>query len=361
MAEKKIGGSERLIYLDLLRVLSAFCMIMLHVSSPGLSAPLGSFEWLVNNVYDGVTHFCVPVFIMISGAFLLDPEREYSLGKLYKVKILRIVTAFAFWSGFYAVINAFKRNLPLGKEYILEFLTDFIMGERHLWFLFTIAFLYAITPFFRKITQDKRLTEYFLVLCVVFMFGLSNIGAFALHGRIDKISDYVNENMNIHFVLGFAFYYVAGYYFKQFSLSRSLKLVLYALAVISAVIIPVGTYYYSAKIGANFLTFYRYHSPPIGLLSVGIFVLFKDLFSGIELKSRAEKFVGFLSKYSFGIYLVHMAFVDFSYFVLKFFLSKTYLFNPVVSVPVISLAVFAVSLFVTWIISKIPVLNKYIM
>jgi len=360
MAERKIGTGERLLYLDFLRVLSAVCVVMVHVSSPGMKAYIGSLEWLNANIYDGIAHFCVPVFIMISGAFLLDPEREYSLTKLYKSKILRVVTAFVFWSGFYAVINAFKRNLPFGKKFILEFLTDFIMGERHLWFLFTIAFLYMITPFLRKITQDKRMTEYFLVLCVAFMFGLYNIGAFALHGRIDKISAYVNENINMHFVLGFTFYYVAGYYLKQFSLSRRLRILLYVMGVISAVVIPLGTYYYSVKIGANFLTFYRYHSPPIGLLSVSIFVLFKDLFSGIKSDSRTAEVVSSFSKYSFGIYLVQSAFIDFFYYIIKKVWATDYLFNPILSVPVITLAVLIISTATVWLIGKIPVLNKYI-
>ena len=125
MAEKKTSGG-RLVYLDLLRIMSVVMMVTLHISGVGMRADIGSFDWHVCNIYDGLTHICVPVFIMISGAFLLDPEREYSIKKLYKVKILRIATAFVFWSAFYAVIRACRSTLPFGKKFVLEFLTDFL-------------------------------------------------------------------------------------------------------------------------------------------------------------------------------------------------------------------------------------------
>lgn len=354
VAADKKTSSERLVYLDLLRIVSVVCMVMLHVSGTGMQAPIGSFDWHVCNIYDGITHFCVPVFVMISGAFLLDPQRDYTLKKLYKVKILRIITAFLFWSLVYAVIAAVKSNKPFGKLIVTDFVTSLLKGNFHLWFMFMIAGLYMLTPLLRKFTQDKKMTEYFLLLCGIFMFGLSNIELLSPWYEVDNIASYINEKFNMDFVFGYTFYYVAGFYFKQYSLSSKIKKLIYALGILSAVAIPLMTYYYSVAAGKNCFIFYAFQSPCMGLLSVMLFLLFKDAFSSANYSEKSLKCISFLSKNSFGVYLVHAAFVN-------AFGITCHSFNSVVSVPVLTAAVFAVSLALVWLISKIPVVNKYIM
>lgn len=355
MSKIKPVSNQRLMYLDLLRVVITFCMIMLHAASVGLDGgEIGTFTWHVCNVYDGITHICVPVFIMISGAFLLDPQKEYPLEKLYKVKILRIVTAFVFWSFVYASLKAFHRKLPFGKEFVIAFGKDFIKGEFHLWFMFTIAGLYILTPIIRKITADKKITEYFLLVCGVFMFVISNISAYSLNPTVDEVFYYVNQKLNMQFVFGYTFYYVAGCYFRFYSPSRKLKSLLYFGSLVSLVAIPLGTYYYSSTIGANYLILYGFESPFIGVLSLGTFVLFKDLFAGRNFGEKTTKVIILLSKYSFGVYLVHVVVRTYLFF-------NCYSFNPIFSVPIVAAVTFLISLVITWVIGRIPVLNKYIM
>lgn len=358
MSQTRLQKSERLVYLDLLRIVSIICMVMLHVSGVGMQSPIGSYDWHVCNVYDGITHFCVPVFAMISGAFLLDPAREYPIKKLYKVKILRIVTAFAFWSLFYAVIDAFKSHKPFGAELLTDFVMSFLKGKFHLWFMFMIAGLYMLTPLLRKFTENKKLTEYFFILCGVFMFALPNISLVSFSPNVDNVSSYINEKFNMDFVFGYTFYYVAGFYLKQHSLSKKAKTIIHFLGVLSAVAIPVLTYFFSLKYGKNYFVFYAFQSPFIALLSVWLFVLFKDLFTKKAFGEKSLKAVSFLSKYSFGVYLVHAAFID---FLSDKFAVTCSSFNSLFAVPVLSIAVFAVSLLVIYLVGKIPVLNKYIM
>ena len=63
-----------------------------------------------------------------------------------------------------------------------------------------------------------------------------------------------------------------------------------------------------------------------------------------------------LSNLCFGIYLVHDVF---NIIMAKMRIS-TVLFNPIFSVPALAAAVFVSSLLVAFIISRIPVVNKYI-
>lgn len=354
MTQTKLRINERLVYLDLLRIISVVSMVMLHISGIGMREPVGSFDWHICNIYDGITHFCVPVFVMISGAFLLDPVREYPIKKLYKVKIFRIFTAFLFWSFFYAVISAFRST----DKHLHVFVTELLKGKFHLWFMFMIAGLYMLTPLLRKFTEDKKTMEYFLVLCGVFMFVLSNISLLSPWENVDEIASYINEKFNMDFVFGYTFYYVAGFYLKQYSLPRKLKTTLHILGPLSAVAVPFFTYLYSAPAGKNVFIFYAFQSPCMGLLSVWLFVLFRDLFAKKSFSEKSVRFITFISKYSFGVYLVHAAFID---WLGSIFDINCLSFNTVVSVPLLSIGVFAVSLAVIYLIGKVPVLNKYIM
>ena len=76
---------ERLYYLDFLRVVATFFVILIHVSCQNWSNPLGSFSWQVANFYDGISRFSVPIFVMISGVLFLNTKKN-----LIKHYILRI-------------------------------------------------------------------------------------------------------------------------------------------------------------------------------------------------------------------------------------------------------------------------------
>lgn len=73
---------ERFVYIDCLRVLATFGVIVLHVSSWNWSsAIIGGVEWKVLTFYNGLVRWCVPVFVMISGALFLG--RKVNIKKLY--------------------------------------------------------------------------------------------------------------------------------------------------------------------------------------------------------------------------------------------------------------------------------------
>ena len=74
--------SKRIIYFDYLRAIAVFSVIVLHVAAQNWhNADTNTFEWNVFNIYDGVSRWAVPIFVMISGALFLG--RDYSLDTLY--------------------------------------------------------------------------------------------------------------------------------------------------------------------------------------------------------------------------------------------------------------------------------------
>lgn len=54
-------------------------------------------SWLAGLLWSALSHAAVPLFLMASGALLLDPTRELSLKKLYTKNFPRLLAAMLVW------------------------------------------------------------------------------------------------------------------------------------------------------------------------------------------------------------------------------------------------------------------------
>ena len=74
-------NSQRKIYPDVLRIVSTLAVIAIHtIGILWKDLSPRSFEWQVLNFYGSISRWCVPVFVMISGIFFLDPEKNIDAG-----------------------------------------------------------------------------------------------------------------------------------------------------------------------------------------------------------------------------------------------------------------------------------------
>ena len=82
--------TQRFLYLDILRVVAAAGVIIAHVSAQNWYrsslAPVDSIMWQSFNFYDGIVRWCVPLFIMISGALFLSREDIPVKKNLFKIR-----------------------------------------------------------------------------------------------------------------------------------------------------------------------------------------------------------------------------------------------------------------------------------
>ena len=136
---KTATAGGRLAYADLLRAVAMLAVIVVHLAGSRLgSVPVGSAEFHVLNAYDGLAHWCVPVFIMLSGMFLLDPKHSLPLSRLFLRHILRILAALAVWGTAYALVTQ-VRTAGLSWESVKTALRQVLLGNTHfhLWFLYS--------------------------------------------------------------------------------------------------------------------------------------------------------------------------------------------------------------------------------
>ena len=342
--------NEKTYWIDYLRVFATLSVIVLHVAG-GVANQYGSIsnvDWWIGNVYIGSVRFCVPIFLMISGALILSKTYE-SIGEFLKKRFLRILFPFLFWSMIYIARDIFLQIFGGENMSIAEILNFTAIQLRdgadyHLWYIYVLIGLYLFFPIIGKwINKSNKLEiKYFIgiwLLVIIVQLPFMK-GTF--------------PNINLIYFSGYIGFPVLGYYLYKntFANSGKEKLVSFFLILVGILITIFGTFYITKREGFFYHGFYEYLTPNVILVSVGVFLLFKNLG---KFNPRLTSIILFFSKYSYGIFLVHVLVLGaltisgFSY----------PLANPIIDIPLKSILCFAISTLIVWGINKLP-LGKYI-
>lgn len=342
------ANARRVVYFDALRVFASLAVMVLHLAAQHWGdADLGSAAWRAFNGWNAAVRWCVPVFVMISGALFL--ERPADIKRLLGRHVARVAVAFVFWSGVYALVSA--RRYPLVRWQIVY---EFVRGHYHLWFLYMIAGLYLLVPLLRAIVTAKRLGAYFLLLTFLFGFLLPELtGVIALYtNHLGADLQAALQTVDLRFVMGFSGYFALGYFLNRRALSRGEELAIYALGVLGFLVTLFGTRVVSLRAGAPSSLLYGYCTVNVLCEAAAVFTLFKQR---LKLESRL---LGALSGASFGAYLIHALVID----TLQFrFGVDTLSLNPLLSVPLLAAATFVCAYGASLVLRKIPVARDYIL
>ena len=167
-------SKRRILNYDLLRIVAMIGVVLIHVNGFYLySVDVDSNRFIVLNAFTSLVRFSAPAFIMISGAFFLNPKKELTTKKIYHKYISRalialLVTNLIYILYFYFIVNGYR-----GFGWIKLFLVRTINGDpsaEQLWYLYAAIWLYMLTPILRKITANssKKEIEYFLLIGFIF-------------------------------------------------------------------------------------------------------------------------------------------------------------------------------------------------
>ena len=334
-------------YFDFLRVIAAFSIIVSHTHDarwPIKGYDITSFDWNVFVIYNGLSSWPVPVFVMISGALFLS--RDIPLRRIFSRNIFRMCTAFLFWTCIYAAKELVKTHS------ISHALSLFVHPYLHLWFVPFIAGMYMLVPVMKKITESESLTKYVLALWFIFSVLIPSavklMDVFA--GDSAKFVKSALTIVKISSIGAIEGCFLLGYFLNTADISPKTERVIYSAGIAAFVISIVMNITASRMKGypvtvftANTLVFVLFES-------IAVFVFFKRHFN------QENKTIRILSDYSFGIYLAHFLAGSFA----KLCGLTSTSFNTVFSVPVMSAVIFGLSFISTWILKRIPVLKKYV-
>lgn len=295
---KKINSRE--FEFDCLRIIAIFAVIMIHSAAPfviGFSRD--SFNFVIGNFFDSIARIGVPFFIMISGYFMLNENKELSILKI-KSKIFKLFLILGIWSLFYALAYNFK-----------NFLNAFIYGHYHLWFLYMLIGLYLITPILRLFVkkENKNYIYYLIILSLIFYFIPPVLSLlFSNDNEITRLTSLFSLN----FAGTFISYYLIGYLFHyDYSIIKKYIKYLILIAIVSFFSIFCGAQFVETKM-IPYKIFYANGALPVFVYSISTFVVLYKFFEQIKPKvsNKIKKVITETSKLTFGIYLVHVSLLN---------------------------------------------------
>lgn len=354
MAQKQ-GG--RVVFADLLRVFALLAAMILYLIGDQLNrVGAGTASWTVLSLYDGLLRWCVPVFAMLSGMMMLDEKAGRSLPKLFFHNALRVLIALLVWAGIYAAAG----TLAAGGRFTWAGLwADILSALRgnshdHLWFLYIILGLYLVTPVLRSFVRGASRSDFRYFFVLAFLFASLLPMSFRLWPGTAVLQVWY-DRLAVQLVLGYVGYYVAGYYLREYTISRIAEAVVYVLGVLGAAATVWGTSVLSRQAGRMVDTLYDPFSPNIVCFSVAVVVLFRYVLGVSDERSRRQRLSG-VARISFGMYLVHPLFL----MLLDRFGITVLSFPPAAAVPLLAAAVFLCSFASAWLISKIPFIGWWL-
>ena len=370
------GGPRRIVYFDLLRAFAPLAVILIHVcpnaAKLGGIASTDTADFALSNALQLAQRWAVPVFLMMSGALFLNPKKPFSYKKHFKKYVWRLVLVYLFWSFIYAAISTLIHFAP--GEGRAAFFLRLMCGTHyyHLWYLIALIMLYLMVPILRKVTESRRLLNYFLIIGIVVCFALPMIGELceiilagakglnsALAGVLRGVKD-MTEYSAGKLSLDFTVYFVLGYFLHTEKFSRFVRVVLYvfgAVALADAIILSRVKF---KLLGHSWSGAAEENINVLALVySVAIFVGAKYALRKVR---DLPKWIKSMAKYSFGVYLCHALFVDYVMYYPKrpSIIPVGHLKLELLLYLGASLGIYAASFCVAWIMSRVPLLKKFV-
>lgn len=340
-------------YADIARMLAAFAVVLLHVAGARLiREDIGSFNFIWAAAFDCAMRWSVPLFIMLSGMLFLSKHKKLNVKTLYTKNVLRLVTAFLFWSFVYNWYTAYAAEKSISLAAI-KALKNVHNGAMHLWFIFVILGLYFVLPFVKRMCEGmtKGEAEGFILLSMAVTFLPKTLSSFKV---CEPLIAYIGK-FEICYAAGYVGLFVAGWYIDTFERSKKERIISYTLGIAGFLYMFVMTVCFSIKRNAVVDEFMSFKSVCAFLMAAAVLVWCKKAYGKKPFTRRQRSNLAFYSKYTFGIYLVHELFLNIStakgWFVLPAM--------PYIGIIAEAILIFGISLIVTGIITALP-FGKYI-
>lgn len=348
-------SNKRIFYLDVIRATACLGVILLHTSAGFVSNDIGSSNFWVGNIINGSVRFTVPVFIMISGAVLLDDKYDFYWNK-HISHVKKLIMFLLFWNTVYCIIFNIaipnREGIPLDIESIASTL---ILGFFHLWYIYMIIGLYLIVPLLRCWISKRNITyvKYFLVLAFIFSFLLNQIAEIGCYysDTFTYIRTLLNNKVQIRYVGGYTAYMILGWYLNNYDLKNNG--IAYLVGFLASLFGIVGTYIISTTLEKP-LQLYSNMFVNVLLQSIAVFVFIKKSFPNSKhIDSSMRRCVSFVSKYSLGIYAIHAG-------ILLQTARYIHVDSAILHIPLVFIIVTILSIISSYLLSKIPILKRFV-
>ena len=376
-------NKKRVFYYDALRALAIFSIITCHMTANFITKinvmSIYNLDWMFLLTLNQLRQFGIPIFVMISGALLIN--KDYSLSSFIKKKFNRIFIPYIFWAIVLVLFSFILINLGINAnvidsfsiKYILKSVLGFTKGfqKGHIfWFIWMILTVYLILFILNKILKPlgegkkKKIISLLLLIFTIYCL-------IVIPFDLITLSPYTTF---VYYYISFAGYGILGYYLAKtdFTNIGKVKLSKKTVFLITSVLFILSFIYLlvhitNLSIASNKISAVNYFTFITLLLSSSLFLSFRyyeeaneddedSLFMKIK-NGKLGIMINSLSKCSFGIYFIHPLVYIF-YKDVVFGSINILKHNPIKWSSLMIVLVLFTSWGIIWIMSKIPYLEK---
>lgn len=346
MKKGAFGGEKRLLWADVVRVMSMWWVVMIHVSGGALDnwETLSRASWLVVLVYNAVARFGVPWFVMLSGALLLG--REEGIGRVWSRRVPRLVLPWLVWGTVELVWFLKDYGQEVGS--VWRFIYAWYMGNY--WFMPLILGLYVLLPVLRVFVRHAEskdlgyLLGWWFVVIVVLPFW----------SRVSSLGRQVTLPLSIEF-LG---YFVFGYWVGRWRWGRKWLVWAGLVGGLGVLMTVLGTWRATWESGRFVVDYLDYLSLGVVLGAGGWFVVVREAEHVWErLLAKWRWWLEEVSGVCFGVFLVHQMLIRSGVFGLGGVAFGEWGW---VGIPVVTTLVFMASVGLVWGLKQVPGLARFV-
>lgn len=340
--------TKRLAGIDLVKAAAIFCVLVIHSCIPGYSRPLGGFDWYSSVFWGSVTRMAVPLFLMCTGALLLDPAKSFSAPRFFRKNFLRLFIALFFWAAVYKLYRLVFGGGLTGAG-VVQALKELVLfrHEDHLYYLHIALLVYAFVPVLRVLAEHagKKCLIWLLALWAALGILYPTVRGFWPFTLLGGVPAQWMLNMTWA-SLG---YVLLGFFMRTYPPKRGAAALIFAAGF---AVTFGGTVLMSLRAGTLDTTFLEGMTVGVALEAAGAF----GLLSSAKPRGTAAKVTGYISRASFCVYLVHLLVM----YALGSLGVNALLLPCIISIPLMALVLLAVSCAVYFVLSKIPLVNRYL-
>lgn len=319
---------ERKYSIDLLRVFSAFAVVIIHAVSSSVANSTVKIDVLLLsnlNTIHNLMNWSVPVFFMITGYCLLRKENcSYKYCFSHVVKYVCVLFTVGL---FYALLEEIFVSKIVNVSVLIKSLFNVISGNLwdHMWFVYAIIGIYLVMPiihsFMKQSTQNA-----FILTGLLFFFDI----------MLPIFEKWIPIGITFPFS-GYLFYVCLGGVLAQIDIHKTASYFVYFAGLLASVYIIFNNHQFGYKHLA------------VCLMATSMFLIVS------ELKIKPNKLLLCVSKCTWGIYLIHPLFINIANKLLRIDMVTSYTYLKLF---VFTVVIFTISFLTTYILRKIPIVKK---
>lgn len=294
---------------DLLRVICTLAIIIIHVSAICINS--NSYTDSYNN-FDITAVFCitmsrfaVPCFLFLSGAFLLDNDKNQNYSTFYRKKLIKIfiptiIFTIIYFLYYITITTIGVANGTAGLSAYLTPIKNLLKGAPtyHMWYMYTLIGIYLLIPVMIKLKLDigekafARLSWIYFLVSIASGLTTTSLLCWGLPSTVMYLG-----------------YVLIGYQIRKNTKEKknNAKGILFIILGLLSLLL-LSFLYYLVKVGTikniDEELFSNNFNPLIAIAGMFVFLGFSYI------RINSIKIISFVSRESFVIYLIHVGVIS---------------------------------------------------